>query len=222
MRIVHNGVEIDRFVPAAPEALQGRRGLSLLFAGSLVPHKGVHTAIEAMALIVQQGHPDVTLTVAGSGHPDYEARLRALADGAGLSQHVRFTGRVTRERMPALLQAHDVLVFPSTWDEPLSRGMQEAMAVGLVVIGTVTGGSGEVLVEGETGLTFPPGDAATLARRIGELKQNPGLRRRLAQQGRAEVVSRFNFERTIDEIEAYLLDAANGARVSAAPLSAAL
>ena len=73
---------------------------------------------------------------------------------AGLDSKIRFVGQVDRYEMPSVMIEHDVLVFPSVWEEPLARVVQEAMASGLVVIGTVTGGTAEILRDGVTGLTF--------------------------------------------------------------------
>ena len=205
IQVVYNGVETDLFVPPAQEVGDGRKGLSLLYAGSLVPHKGVHTAIEAMAILAQKPDmADVTLTLVGSGHPDYEARLRKRVKASCIGDNVRFLGRIPRAEMPALLQQFDVLVFPSVWEEPLARMIQEAMAAGLVVIGTLTGGTGELLIEGETGLTFAPEDADALACRIEQLRNNPTLRARLAQKARGIVVQSFDIRRMVDEIESVL------------------
>ena len=106
--------------------------------------------------------------------------------------------------MPALLRRFDVLVFPSVWEEPLARVMQEAMATGLVVVGTTTGGSKELLVDGETGLAFAAEDAAGLAAQLTRLAAEPGLYPRLAKAGRQAVVERFNIERMVDQVEGYL------------------
>jgi glycosyltransferase involved in cell wall biosynthesis len=206
MHVVYNGVETDLFTPRPSRFVKPRNPmqLSLLYAGSLVSHKGVHTAIEAIDILKQQAAlGTITLTIVGSGHPDYEASLRRFVDTARLHDHVKFRGRIPREEMPALLQHYDVLIFPSTWEEPLARTMQEAMAAGLVVVGTLTGGSGELLVENETGLTFAAGDAAMLAQRIVQLYENPELLPYLAQNGRTRVLEQFSLDRMIDEIESY-------------------
>jgi len=79
------------------------------------------------------------------------------------------------------------------------------MAAGLSVIGTNTGGTGEVLVEGETGLVFPPGDASALAHRIQFLLDNPPLVRELVTRAQEVVQECFTFQRMMDEIEAHLL-----------------
>lgn len=207
MRVIYNGIEVDQF-SLASQSVGGRsnqQGLSLLYAGTLAHHKGVHTAIEAMNVLAHQsGMNDVSLTIVGSGHPDYEAYLRALADRYGLSESVHFQPRVPREEMPGLLHKFDALIFPSIWQEPLARMVQEAMAMGLVVVGTTTGGTKEILIEGETGLTFAPEDSGALARQIERLRCNPQLRMRLARNAHDVVLRKFDIRRMIDEIEAYL------------------
>jgi glycosyltransferase involved in cell wall biosynthesis len=96
-----------------------------------------------------------------------------------------------------------VLLFPSIWPEPLARVVQEAMASGLVVIGTTTGGTPELLREGETGLTFPAEDATALAHQIGRLAADPALYNRLALAARHTVETSFTEQRMVDEIERY-------------------
>lgn len=212
MRVVYNGVDTDLFSPASEgrvgEWVRGRGGertLSLLYAGSLVPHKGVHTAIEAMAELKRRGKvDDLRLTIVGSGHPDYEARLHRLVEREGLHDCITFEPRVARQKMPQLLRQFDVLIFPSIWEEPLARMTQEAMATGLLVIGTLTGGTGELLIEGQTGLTFPPEDAQALAKQIEKVRHNPAASARLISNARQKVVTDFDIRRMIDEIEGSL------------------
>jgi glycosyltransferase involved in cell wall biosynthesis len=147
------------------------------------------------------------LTIVGSGRPDYEVRLRRAVVDQGLEECVHFAGRVARSEMPAWLAAHDVLIFPSEWPEPLARTTQEAMASGAVVAGTNTGGTGEILVDGETGLVFAPCDAAALADCIRRLAVDPALFARLAANARRCVEERFSFQRMLDEVERALIDA---------------
>ena len=221
VEVVYNGIDLAAFPfqRRVNGGVQGglRRGLRLLYAGSLVPHKGVHTAIGAMQELVRQGavvpgaEDAPQLTVVGSGRPDYEAALRKAVQESGLQECVHFAGRVPRDKMPACLAAHDVLVFPSEWPEPLARMMQEAMASGAVVIGTVTGGSGELLVDGETGLVFAPRDAAALAAQIRRLQAEPALVDRLAAAARQRVEEHFGFERMLDQVEGILVDTADSA-----------
>jgi glycogen synthase len=207
IRVVYNGIDTSLFKPKMLDFKKSSKDLSLLFAGSLVWHKGVHTAIEAMAILSETSHLNVvTLTIVGSGHPDYENILREMVISEGLGQQIKFLGRVDRDEMPSLLRQFDCLVLPSIWDEPLARIVQEAMSSGLVVIGTETGGTKEILKHGETGLSFPPGDAGALAGCVKQLIDKPELRTKLSKNGRELVERQFDIHRMVDEIEAYLED----------------
>ena len=134
-------------------------------------------------------------------HPDYEASLHALVDRGGVRDYITFLAQVSKDEMPSLLQQFDVLIFPSIYEEPLARVLQEAMVSGLVVVGTTTGGTTEILTDGKTGLTFAPGDADALAAQVTRLVTDPDLCRRLAKAGRQVVLEYFNLDRMVDEIE---------------------
>jgi len=204
--IIHGGTDIERF-PGVRRQDDLSGNLKLLYAGQLVRHKGVHTAIEAMAKLVnERSINQITLTLVGSGHPDYEAYLRDLVARGHLHDIVTFHEPVSKDKMPAILQQFDVLIFPSIYEEPLARMTQEAMASGLVVVGTTTGGTLEILRDGETGLTFAPEDADGLAKQVARLITDPDLRCRLAQAGRQTVLENFTLDKMVKEIEAYLVD----------------
>ena len=121
-----------------------------------------------------------------------------------MQDRVRFLGAAQRSAVPQVLAEHDVLLFPSEWNEPFARSVLEGMAAGLVVVGTTTGGTGEILVDGETGLTFAAGDAVQLAAQIQRLVVDPELRRRLAQSSRRIVRQYYTLGRMVDELEAEL------------------
>lgn len=205
-RIIHGGTDVERFLGVRERDYRSGH-LKLLYAGQLVRHKGVHTAIEAMAKLVnKQRINEVTLTLVGSGHPGYEAFLHDLVERERLQGFVTFHKPVSKEEMPGILQKFDVLIFPSIYEEPLARITQEAMASGLVVVGTTTGGTKEILRDGETGFTFTPEDADGLAEQVTRLLLDPDLRCRLARAGRQTVSENFTLGKMVNEIEAYLVD----------------
>jgi glycosyltransferase involved in cell wall biosynthesis len=205
-RIIHGGTDLERFLGIRRRD-SGSGHLRLLYAGQLVRHKGVHTAIEAMARLVNKRRiNEISLTLVGSGHPDYEAFLRDLVKRERLADFVTFHEPVSKDEMPAMLQQFDVLIFPSIYEEPLARITQEAMASGLVVVGTTTGGTKEMLRDGETGLTFAPEDSEGLAEQVNRLSLDPDLCCRLAQAGRQTVLENFTLDKMAKDIEAYLMD----------------
>jgi len=200
--VVHNGVNPAIF--ATPNGHHSAPVLRLLYAGRLSPAKGVHTAIAALAQL-RQGRADfpVQLSIVGSGSERYVTVLKHQANRLGVENAVQFWGQVPREDMPAILAKHDVLLLLSIWPEPLARMTQEAMASGLVVIGTPTGGTPEILVDGENGLMVEPEDPDALADKIRLLATDPTLRRNLAKAARQTVEEHFTFSRMVDEIETY-------------------
>jgi glycosyltransferase involved in cell wall biosynthesis len=203
-QVIYGGTRVHQFTPSV-EWSPKRGDLRLLYAGRVTPTKGVHTAIEALGLLAREGERRVCVTVVGGGDPDYEGLLRQLAQRAGVSDRVSFRGGVAHEEMRDVFGQHDALLLLSEWEEPFARIVLEAMAAGLVVLGTLTGGTGELLVEGETGLTLPPGDADALAKQIRRLLLDPGLYRRLANAAQRLVESRFTLEGMVDELEQVLV-----------------
>ena len=203
--IIHGGTDIERFLEVRKRDYRSRP-LKLLYAGQLVQHKGVHTAIEAMAKLVKELRTgQIHLTLVGSGHPDYEAVLRDLVERKSLGDYITFHSPVSKGEMPALLQQFDILIFPSIYEEPLARMTQEAMVSGLVVIGTTTGGTKEILRDGETGFTFAPEDGDGLAEQVTRLLTDPDLCYRVAEAGRQTVLEGFTLDKMVQEIEAYLV-----------------
>lgn len=211
--VIYPGIDLEPFVglKRSTMSVQRRKSLSLLYAGTLAPHKGVHTAIESISYLARdEPGRDISLTIAGSGHPSYEEQLRQLVTEKDLDNSVRFLGRVPRHEMPYLLSQFDALLFPSIWEEPFARIVLESMAAGLAVIGTRRGGTKEILVDRVTGLTFEPNDAASLANQIKQIASNPRLHSRVVQNAKRKVVQDFGIERMVEEIEAYLLDIVHG------------
>src|SRR5262249_61399157 len=82
---------------------------------------------------------------------------------------------------------HDVLVFPSIWDEPFAIVPLEAAAMGLAVVATTAGGTPEAFAHGRTALLVPPGDPAALAGAVLALAGDPALFTRLSAAGREHV-----------------------------------
>ena len=207
--VVLCGIELEAYADCQPrERLHDAVAPRIIYVGGLGPHKGVHTAIEAIShLTTRSPGLQPSLTVVGSGHPNYEARLRQLAEESGSVGRVRFTGTVPKESVPSLLVEHDILVVPSVWEEPFGRVVVEGMAAGLPVVGTATGGSAEILQDDVNGLVFPVEDSGALADRLLRLVGNPALYARLAHAGR-ETSQRFDLRFMIDGLERFLLDVA--------------
>ncbi len=179
--------------------------LHLVYTGSLSRIKGVHTSIEALGILKQRGLSDrLDLTLIGSGHPDYEARLHGLVDQFDLHNRVHFAGRIARDAMPVTLPRYDVFLFTSCGPEGMARTVMEAMAAGLMVIGAETGGQIEMLKHLQNSLTFQAEDAIGLANHIEHALNDTTLRARLAKAGQRTVLDRFTLDHMVDNIEGWL------------------
>jgi glycosyltransferase involved in cell wall biosynthesis len=199
-KIVYGGTQVEQFKTANTRWVGRNQDtlLRLLYAGRIDPDKGVHTIVQALGKVPQA---TATLTICGNDKSSYGRRLRASVQEQGLSERVTFMGSIPRSEMPAVMAQHDVLVFASIWEEPFARTVIEGMAAGLAAIGTTTGGTGEILVENETGLTFPAGDDQALASQIIRLSSDPDLLRRLSNEGRQLVNKHFRFDQMVDAFE---------------------
>jgi glycosyltransferase involved in cell wall biosynthesis len=199
--VIPFGIEIGDFADKPAAAAPVR----LLYAGRVARQKGVHTAIEAVRLLVGElGHPEASLSiVGGTTEPDYLAALRRSVAEYRLQEKVRFLPAVAREAMPAVYRGHDALILPSIFDEPFGLVLLEAMASGLAVAATGSGGSAEIL-RPDNSLLFPKEDAAACARQLQRLIEDRGLYESLLRAGRRMVEREYRFGDTLDRIEASL------------------
>lgn len=209
-RIIYTGLHVKKYLNGEQRQRgYDDRSFNLLYAGRLVSDKGIETAIEAMTkLVFGQGQREIRLSLAGSGSTEYESHLRWLVNQAGLTDYVSFLGWVPPEEMPGLLRKFDVLLLPSIWPEPFARALLEGMISGLVVVATPTGGTPEIVMDGENGLLFTPDNPEDLAQKIARLVNDPESRRKLAEAGKQTIMERFTITIMMDDIESFLQDVA--------------
>ncbi|HET7322141.1 MAG TPA: glycosyltransferase family 4 protein [Longimicrobiaceae bacterium] len=180
---------------------RGRRELGLEdsdflvgFGGRLVPEKGVHLLVRAVATL-----PGVHLSLAGEG-PERE-RLARLAREMGAADRIHFRGHLPSAVMPAWLAALDVLALASLatprWSEQFGRILVEAMACSVPVVASRSGEMEQVV--GDAGVLVPEGDEPALRAALERLAADPGARRRLADAGRERVLAHFTQTRIATE-----------------------
>lgn len=197
-RVVFNGYDAELFFPRDPD--EGlRRQLAphgervVLYAGRLIPWKGVQYAISALEQV-----PGAVLAIAGDGH--YRAALAEQVRAAGLQERVRFLGAVPHEELPHLLAVSDVLVATSFASETFGIALVEAQACGVPVVASRFGGFPEVVRDGETGLLVPPQDPQALAAALRELLADDERRRRMGEAGRLWVRENFHWEKVAERV----------------------
>jgi len=182
IQVLRNGVDLDAFRPVDRAAMRARLGLPpsarvIASVGNLIPLKGHHLVIEALAAL-----PGALLLIAGQG-PEGDT-LRHLADRFGVADRVTFLGQVPHADLPAIYGASDALVLASS-SEGWANVLLEAMACGTPVVSTDVGGSGEVVTAPEAGLLVAERSAAALAAALRMLFAAPPSRdatRRFAER----------------------------------------
>lgn len=185
-------VDLDHF--AAGAAMPRVSPPRILYAGNLVPSKGVDVLIEAYARLRARGIA-CQLKVLGEGPA--EPALRAGASRHGLND-ILWSRFVPQDRMPAEYGASTVTVLPTRGNaEGLGLSLVEALAAGSAAVGTPAGGIPEVIRHEETGLLVPDGDVEALASALERLFADRGLRERLIAQGRRLVAEQFSAESAV-------------------------
>lgn len=173
---IHNFVDTD----AIPHRVRTRVRPVFLSNRNLEPLYNVACCIRAFGRI-QSRVPSASLTIAGFGSE--RARLERLVAELGLTS-VRFTGRVPPDEMAALLDDADVLLnSPDIDNMPLS--LIEALAAGLPIVSTRTGGIPWIVEDGVTGLLVAPGDDSAMADAALRLLNERGLAESISRAGRA-------------------------------------
>lgn len=158
----------------------GRRPLTVLSVGRLVPDKNFATLIEAFARAGLS--PDqVRLDIAGSGF--LESELRTLAEGLAVPVH--FHGHVPPGDMPRLYAAADVFALVSTY-EPFGVAIREAVAGGLPIIcNRDAGAAGDIAIAGRNAILVDPDRVQEVSTALAQLVSDDALRRRMGAESRA-------------------------------------
>jgi glycosyltransferase involved in cell wall biosynthesis len=151
----------------------------ILQLGRLVPRKGIETVLRAFGRLQKHHGVDAKLLIVGGATeiPDPArtpeiGRLQAIAREEGIQEQVRFCGRACRNELKFYYSAADVFVT-TPWYEPFGITPVEAMACGVPVVGSSTGGIKFTVKDGETGYLVPPKDAVALAARLAGILKDP-------------------------------------------------
>lgn len=202
-RVIYNGIDVRAFSPQARKRADGDL-LKLVYAGGFWEHKGLTSALVAIDYLINKlGVRNIHLSLVGAGHPEYMVHMKRRISEAHIESYVSFRDRVPRDQMPDLLKSFDILLFPSTGPEALPRIVQEAMACGLLVIGSTAGGTPEILNDGVNGLSFEAGDSKMLAEKIALAASDPKLRDRLTLAARRTVEDQFTIAGMVGKLEEY-------------------
>lgn len=166
----------------------------IICVGRLVPAKGQHILLFAIAKLAAQGR-NVFLRLVGDG-PD-RASLEGWVRKLGLEKQVRFEGNVNQDHIRDLYGRADAFVMAS-FAEGIAIVLMEAMSMEIPCVTTFITGHPELISDGENGFLVAPSDDEALMRVIGKLMDDPALRRRVGEAGRRRVDEAYNIHRNTE------------------------
>ncbi|MEU3626588.1 glycogen synthase [Amycolatopsis coloradensis] len=195
--VIHNGIEERTWQVPAEEVAHAREAYSpsgaplLLYFGRLEWEKGVQDLLAALPRI-RRAKPGTRLVVAGKGR-----HLEELVDQARklrVRRAVDFVGHLSDRELRAVLAAADAVVLPSRY-EPFGIVALEAAAAKAPLVASTAGGLGEVVVDGETGLAFSPGDVDALGNAVEAVLDDEVAAARRALTAQSRLAADFDWGR---------------------------
>lgn len=191
--VVYSGIDLGKFHRANTGILHRELCIApeiplIGYIAAISPEKDFITFVDTAGLLLADGLEVQFLIIGGDGGDQERVERHIRAKGLGAQVHI--TGH--RSDIPEILPELSVLLFTSAM-EGLGTTLLDAMACGVPVVATATGGIPEVVLDGQTGLLAPVGDAAGLAKQVSRLFSDPALREGLIRQAR-EHAGRFSKE----------------------------
>jgi glycogen synthase len=198
IKVIYNAVDSQDFSP-----LGEKDPCQILFAGRLIPRKGIEVLTEAMPLVVKEC-PDVKLAVAGADAQSNDGKTNSqmLRERIG-PDHFEYLGQLPPDQIKQWFRKSAILIMPSL-DEAFPMSALEAMASGCALIASAVGGVKELIRHEEDGLLVNPGNAQMLAAAIVRLLKDPVLCWNLASKGMEKVRTCYSYKRLLEEsMESY-------------------
>ena len=190
--------------PILPDQPRGHLRVASRSLVQFTLRKGLTTFLDAAAQIARR-NPDVNFLIIGRGQDAYVESVRRHAVSLGIADAVHFLG--WRADVPALLCKCDVLVIASE-QEPFGLTAVEAMALGVPVVATRSGGPEEIIEHGRTGHLVPTNSPESIAQAVTSLLANDELHRAISEAGKASVAAKFSLEAYVGGVEETILQAA--------------
>ena len=211
--VIPNGVDLEEFHPNQIVKQKIRREWHLDdeapvigIVARITPSKGQLELLRVFARVLRE-FPTATLVIAGAPafnrEHEYLDLLKRTATELGISNRVRMLG--ARNDVAAIMQALDLLVLNSTVEACCLVAL-EAMACGIAVLATNTGGTPEIIEHGRNGWMVPLRNDDALTAGIVKLIEEPALRAQLAENGREHVKSRFSIDRYMTKVQTFCLE----------------
>jgi glycosyltransferase involved in cell wall biosynthesis len=176
--VIYNGVDIEEFFPSTKNRNPDQ--FTIICVSRVTPRKGIRFLIQAFKIL--SGRYDQTrLIIVGDGNE--KKSLEDLVQSLDLKDKVEFAGAIGHDKVWEFYQRANIFVLPSL-NEGMSNVMLEALACGLPIVATDTGGTKELLTDNLNGLVVKMKDSNDLAEKIEKLILNPELEKSMSLESR--------------------------------------
>ena len=194
--VVYHGLQCDSLQASqcAPSASSKSSKIRFGCVGRFVPEKGISVLLDAAQRLRTQ-RQDFEVVLVGDG--PQRSQIDKLIQGAHAEEYVRITGFLSGEKLAAEVDALNVVVMPSIWEETAGLAAIEQMLRGRLVVAADIGGLGEMV--GDAAIKFPPGDAQSLADRMNAIIQGNVPIAELGRAAQRRAQSMFCEDRMIAE-----------------------
>jgi glycosyltransferase involved in cell wall biosynthesis len=204
IEVVPIAIDTEKFKPKkSQQQIKHEIGLTnsriILFVGRKVHHKGPQILISALPAIIRQ-NPEVIAVFIGPDYSfsnsslSYTVCLQKLARKLGVENKVIFKKFMADGELLKFFNSADVVVFPSTWQEPFGKVILEAMSFEKPIVASNVGGIPEIIESGVNGLLVPSGDSVALADEINYVLDHEEFAAELGRKGRQTVLDNYTFQ----------------------------
>jgi len=188
--VIYNLPPESHLSPVQTEATRSQWGLPreakiILFGGRRSPGKGMQNLLETIPKVTQR-YPKAHFVLAGretdNGFSEAFSRLKGVS----------LLGQLPNSAFLDLMRASDLVISPAIWQEPLSRLLLEAMSYRKPIVATDTGGTPELILQGENGFLVPSGNAEIFTEKVVKLLEDETLSQEMGERGQALLCERFS------------------------------
>ena len=201
---IYPGADVDAFYQVE---LPPRDRLRIAYASLVAHYKGADVLVEALSLLHAAGIEFTATIAGGTFQPEFAEALKQFVESEGLQESIHFPGALSRQELIQLYKNHNVLVFPSRFEEPFGISQIEAMAAGLTLVTSGTGGAREIVEEhGKDGLIFESENPFDLADILSSLPTDLARWEAIARTGQQRAMSKFSQTKAVEKLEAIFLE----------------
>ncbi len=190
---IPNGIELDRFAQIRRD--ESSKRIRLTFVGYMGQHKGVEMLVDALAATPENDR--LFLNLVGNG--ELRKPLTERVEELGIADRVKFWKQVPNEKICEVYEQTDCLVLPSLWPENHPVSINEALACGIPVIASNSGGIPELVSHCKTGYLFEQGNQAELQRIFSHVARNPDCLGVLSENARRDS-QRLSLQRSVSRM----------------------